>query len=819
MPRRRSPKKSGRPRSTLASKTALSPSQLRWTCPPIAPTSRNPGLTALLGQERPLEALRTGLNLYAPGYHVFVSGTVGAGRTRLVCDLIERGRPVCRPVPDRVFVSNFVEPNRPRLLTLARGQGTAFRDETRALVRDLQESLRVALRSRTHQVSHDLVLQSGEEREKRLMSALDRQARKEGFRLVQFPGAGGGMMADIYPEIEGEAVNPEAIRELVSQGKVSHSAYVKLRARRDRLMDRLEEVTDRLLKIHKDIETERRRMDSQVAERVVDSQLRPFRQRWSQEGVGEFLNGLREAILQDLEPWLTQDAPPDAAAEAQAAAGEGAAPPPPPPLREEPLRFLGVEVHVVKSQADDACPLVVETHPTYANLFGVVESSREGAPSLAQVHPGALLRADGGYLVLRLNEIMVEPGVWAQLKRALKVGRVEIREFDPNSGVTSGSLQPEAVPIDIKVVLIGDLGTYETLAVEDPQFLQTFKVHAEFDTVLPATKGNMRRYANLIDWFRRREGLLPFSGQANAAVVEHGARLAGRQDRLSARYGELADLAREASFLARGEAAAQVTRAHVEAAELARERRADLTREAVEREFRDGYLLVQTQGSQIGQVNALTVLESDGMAFGKPSRITAAVGVGAPEHAGVVNIEREAELSGPLHDKGVMILQGYLLQHFAKEQPLNLRATICFEQTYGGVDGDSATVAELCALLSSLAGLPLRQGLGITGSMNQLGQIQAVSGVNEKIQGFFRLCRSQGLRRRGGPGQSPGVIIPKVNVKDLMLPAELVEAVNAGRFCIHAVERAEEVMALLSDRDPEQVREQILAGLAAAGQA
>ncbi|MCB9869429.1 MAG: Lon protease family protein [Planctomycetes bacterium] len=799
-----------RPRGVVE-RTRLRPVDLRFSCPPVSHGSRQPSLSTLLWQDRPVQAIRTGLTLYATGYNIFVSGTVGSGRTRLVTDLIRKLKPPGRRVPDRVFVSNFREPNRPRLITLDRGAGPRFRDEMRELVVAIQEALQGALRSRTHRVSHDLVLRATEEREKRLMAALERQARREGCAVVQFPGAGGGTMADIYPEVDGEPINPEALRDLVGQGRLSHARYRSLLGKRDALMGRLEDVTERLLRLARETDQELRRMDQQVAGHVLRSHLRAFARRWPSEQIGGFLADLREHVLEDVDRWLAAEPPPPGGAPAGTAPAEAEPlPPPPAPVRGEPVRFNGVEVHVVKTSADDQCPVVLETHPTYANLFGMVEPGRDGhGPSLAHVHPGSLLRADGGFLILRLSEVLGEPGVWTQLKRALRVGCVEIREFDPNSGVAAGTLQPEAVPISLKVIMIGEPGAHETLAHEDSQFLQTFKVHAEFDSVMPATQGNRRRYADLIDWFRRQEGLLPFSGDACAAVVEFGARLAGRKDRLTARFGELADLVREASHLCATAGGPTVTREHIEAAQRARVFRVDLPREAIERDFRDGYLLLQTSGRAVGQVNALTVLETDAIMFGKPSRVTVATGAGPRERTGVINIERESDLSGPLHDKGVMILQGYLLQQFANDGPLGLQATICFEQTYGGIDGDSASGAELCALLSSLTGIPLAQGFGITGAINQRGEVQAVSGVNEKIEGFFRLCRSRGL------SGDQGVILPRANVSDLMLDPEVVAAVEAGRFAIHAVESVEQMLELLTGRPAAEVKAAVAARLRA----
>ncbi|MHC4513224.1 MAG: AAA family ATPase [Planctomycetota bacterium] len=795
-----------------SSPTELKAKDLRWSCPPIKPSKKRPRLADLLGQERPLAALATGIHLHAPGYNVFLSGVIGSGRTRLVTDFIQREQPAGRPARDRVFVSNFREPNRPRLITLPGGEGPRFREEMRELVQTLHESLQSALRSRTHRVSRDLLLRSADEREQRLMAALDRQAQRDGCAVVQFPAPSGGIMADIYPIYDGEPVNPEVFADLVHQGAIARDDWLRIRTRREVLVERLEQVTDRLLRIGRDTELELRRMDRQVADHVLKARLREFRRRWQQEQVASFLEQMRSHILEDLERWVSPTEPPgdrpedgtalpaDAPSPAPAPALEPQPDGQPAPPRPDPVRYLGVEVHLVNSSTGEDCPVVLEIHPTYQNLFGSAEASRDPhLPGLASVQPGALIRADGGFLILRVSELMAEPGVWAQFKRALKVGQVEIRDFDPHSGVGGGVLQPEAVPIDVTVILIGDIGAYETFAHEDPQFLNTFKVHAEFDSAVPATRSNLQRYANLLAFLSDSEGLLPFHPDAAAAVAEYGARCAGQRSRLTTRYGLLADLAREASFLCRQGDADTVSREHVREALAQRRYRGELFQEHTERDFEEGYLLLQTSGSEVGQINALTVLESGTVTFGKPSRITAATGAGSKDRTRLLNIEREAQLSGPIYDKGVMILEGYLLEKLGRQRPLALQATLCFEQTYSGIDGDSAAAAELICVLSSLSQVPILQGLGITGAINQKGVIGAVSGLNDKIEGFFRLCESRGLTG------DQGVVLPRANVSDLMLDPDVVAAVDQGRFHVHAVDNVEQALALMTGRPAAEV--------------
>lgn len=760
--------------------------RLRWDCPPIRPSRTPPRATRLLGQERPMQALRTGLSLHAPGYNVFVSGLVGSGRTTVVRHLLHEMQPVCRPGPDRVYVNNFDEPHRPRLIALPRGKASAFRDELDEFLRSLHDALVDVLRSRQHKTSRRVLIREAEQRERRLLDAVEHEARRAGCAVVTFTDEHGAPHSEIQPVVEGEPTTPERLQELVAGKRVTRRTADRMLARREELHERLEEAVERVRRLHRQVDHELRRIDRIGARRVMDRMVAEFARRWPHAGVAEYLSATCQHIERHLERWAAAEEP------AEAGSGETAEAAPNTPQETAALRALELGAHVVKTSPDDSCPIIVETNPTYQNLFGTIEL-REGEPSrLRGIHPGALVRADGGFLVLRLADVLTEPGVWRQLKRALMSGSVELRDFDPNAGTTAGPLQPEAIPIDLKVVLIGEPGTYENLAHEDPQFQQHFKVHAEFDASIPVNADNLRRYADFIHWLARNEKLRTFGPDACAAMAEHGARIAGRQDRLTTQFGELADLAREASYVAEQDGGAPVRAQHVHTALRQRAHRHDLVRELAERDFSEGYLLLRTSGRVVGQVNGLTVLDTGNLVFGKPCRISVATGAADDNGAGLINIEREAELSGSLHDKGVLILEGFLLEHFGGDGPLRLKATICFEQTYSGVDGDSASSVELIALLSSLARLPIDQGMALTGSINQRGEMQAVGSVNEKIESFFRLCRARRLTGR------QGVIIPRANVPDLMLEPEVIEAVRTGRFHVWVVDSALAAFELLS---------------------
>lgn len=788
---------SGRGTSSKAAQVELLPADLRWTCPPVQHSGRLPSAAFLLDQDRPMRALRTGLSIHAPGYHLVVSGLIGSGRTVVVQNLLRDIQATCRPGPDLVLVHNLRERHRPMLISLEPGTAKAFRDELKDLGRALHDALHGALRARPHRTSRRVVIRASEGRERRVMAALQRQAHKMGCSLMRFQGEGGTASADIYPLVGGEAVAPDVLPALVQAGKLKASEREQLLRARDELVERLQEVSDRVHEEQRRLKRDLREMDRRQAWRVMQQLFAEFRARWDGHDVADWLDAAGEHVERHLGDWVQHR---DASVEEGEGTGDE-----PPVLSTGPREF---GVQVLKTVLSDVCPVVSEINPTWNNLFGTIEEPADDRPpGPERVHAGALLRADGGYLIVRAADVLREQGVWPQLKRTLQTGRLEIRSFDQASGGPGGILQPDAVPIDLKVVLIAEPGVYEALAEEDPQFPQIFKVHAEFDGTIPASKQNLVRYADYLYWLAGQEKLHDVTPDAAAAVAEYGARSAGRRDRLITRFTEIADLVREASHLCGREGDSKVTRAHVEAAVRGKRYRHDLQQELVERDYASGYMRLSTSGTAVGQVNSLTVLSTGTLEFGRPCRITANAGASAPSRSGLINIEGEVQLSGPIHDKGVKILGGYLLQEFGDEGPLCVQSTICFEQLYNGVEGDSASLAQCLALLSSLAEVGLEQGLGITGSINQKGEVQAVGSVNEKIEGFYRLCRARRLSGR------QGVVIPRANVGDLMLDPAVVQAVERGEFHVYAVEDLGQAIELMAQMPASAVRERVRAKL------
>ena len=768
---------------------------LRWTCPPLKPSKKAPTATFLIGQERPMAALRTGLSIHARGYNVFVSGLIGSGRTAVVEMLLRDTQPVCQRVPDRVFVTNFQEPNRPLLISLPPGRGPTFRNEQVELGRVLHSDLLNTLRSRPHRMSRLMVKRARSARELRIMNALQRQAAKQGCALITFEGRDGSSSADIHPVIEGEPVTPTALSQLVAEGKIDKQQRLMLMEQREQLLERLEEVSDRIREEFIRSESELRTMDRRLAWKVLQGHQKEFVKRWPEPEVADWLDQAGEFIERNLNEFVGTEVELDDETTVLELLPSGGEP-----------RLGEFHSHVVKTSFTAACPVVIETNPTFGNLFGTISTG--DAPGPLQVHPGSLLRAEGGYLVLRCLDVLREPGVWMHLKRVLQSGLLEIRDFDLSAGAQTGSLQPQAIPIDVKIVLIGEPNVYEQLAADDPQFSQVFKIHAEFDTTIPVSKQNLSRYADYMQWLVEAEGLPQLLPDAMAAIAEYGARSSGRRDRLITRYSEIGDLAREAAFHALESSANKVKREHVDRAVAMHRQRHDLTQEQIERSYAAGYMRLSTSGSAVGQINALTVLDTGSIEFGRPCRITCNSGVATAQRSGLVNIEGLAQLSGPIHDKGVMILEGFLLQEFGDDGPLCMQATICFEQLYNGVEGDSASLAQLLALLSSLANIPLLQGIAITGSINQKGRVQAVAGVNEKIEGFFRLCKTRKLTKK------QGVVLPYANVGDLMLDADVVKAVEDGKFSVQTVGSVEDTIELFTGKPASFMLDAVRATLA-----
>ncbi len=752
----------------------LPPERLRWRCDPdtlgFDTTDDVRGGADIIGQDRALDAIRLGLEIRSHGYNIFVTGLTGTGRTSSIRRLLESLDRRRDDLVDVAFVQHFRRPDEPRCLVFPAGRACAFRSRMGDVFESVRSWIPEVLRSDPFRRRQAKAVAELRRRRERMVTVFEREVAERGFQLVE-TGPEGARRPALAPVVGGKPVDMDELPRLMVQGKLGRGDYEKLNAAWPELMDRLEQLLVQTREIEREIDARVRKLEREHVEpilrRLLDRVARDFRD----DRVRAYLDELQGFILDNLRAFT------EAGVEIPEAVLK---------------RPFEVNVIVDNTGTRDA-PVVIERSPTFVNLFGTIEriadGSRDGSVDFTSIRSGSLHRANGGYLVLNLTDVLEEPHVYTTLKRALKNREHQIRGFDTLLLAPVASLKPEPIALDVKVVLIGDAELYALLYEWDDDFRRIFRVKAEFDTVMPRRRANIRRYARFLRRLAEDEGLPPFHRTAVAALVEEGVRLAGRRDRLSTRLGDIGDIAREAAYWARRARARTVRAVHVRRSVEQRVRRANLGEEKLQELFEDGTILVSTRGRRVGQVNGLAVYDTGDHVFGRPSRITASVGVG---RSGVINIEREAELSGRIHNKGVLILEGYLRQMYAVDKPITMSASICFEQAYSGVDGDSASSTEVYALLSSIAGIPLRQDLAVTGSVSQKGEIQPIGGVNEKIEGFFDVCRAHGLTG------TQGVLIPWLNRGDLMLRSDVVDAVRAGRFHVYAVRTIDQGIELLT---------------------
>jgi lon-related putative ATP-dependent protease len=727
-----------------------------------------------LGQDRAEEAMRFGIGIHRYGYNLYALGPPGMGKQGFVRSLLEQDAAQAEPPSDWCYVANFAEPHRPRALRLPAGQAQPFRRDVERLIEELKVAIPAAFEGDDYRNRRRLLESRIGERSEKAFVEIEKRAHERKIALVRTPVG----IALAPTRDNGEVMEAEDFQKLPEDEKKRYSAEMA-------------ELQDSIQKAVADLPRDARRHRQSLREldRTVSSlavahlidELRPRYAAFAQ--VLAYLDDLQRDVLDNVSDFSAE---PQESTEGLNAllAGRGRG--------RKSFRRYAVNVLVDHSGAKGA-PVVYEDHPSLANLVGRVEHLSELGSLVTDftlIKPGALHRANGGALVLDARKLLLQPYAWEELKRALRSRQLRIESLGQSLGLVSTiSLEPEPIPLDVKLVLLGDRPLYYLLAELDPEFAELFKVAADFEEATLRDDAAEDRYARLLGTLARRDGLRPLERGAVARLVEEGSRLAADNQRLSLRLESLSNLLCEADHLAAADGVAAVSAEHVRRALLAQVRRADRLQERLQEEILRGTFLIDTERAKVGQVNALTVLQLGGYAFGRPSRVTARVRLGSGQ---LVDIEREVELGGPIHSKGVLILGGFLGERYSAERPLSLHASLVFEQSYGGVEGDSASCAELVALLSALAEVPVRQSLALTGSVNQRGEVQAVGGVNEKIEGFFDICKARGLT-----GEQ-GVLIPAANVKHLMLKDELLEEVSRGRFHVYAVESIDQVMEALT---------------------
>jgi lon-related putative ATP-dependent protease len=749
--------------------------ELRRVCDPATlgfeTTAGLPSLDGIVGQPRAVAALAFGADIGGEGFNLFALGQPGSGRTTLVKNYLEQ-RSVNKPVPpDLCYVHNFANARRPLPLRLPAGRAIEFKKDIDALVEELRTAIPSAFETEEYTCQHDQVLQRLEEQRRGKLAEIDQLAIQSGFRLVKGPH--GLLLAfvagdKLLTEQELEQLNPPD-REIIIQ-------------ERERLRGEIEGQLRSIREMERGTREVLRSLDTETAAWAARHVLEDLRARYcDQPAVLDYLAALQADIATHADDFrkCNQTETPQRP--------DGLLPAPGKPL----VRY---QVNVLVSNAGrKGAPVIVETNPTYHNLIGRIEHQTTWTGVVTDhtmIKAGALDRANGGYLIIPARECLMNPFAWEGLKRALKDGVLRIEESRSELGLVSTvTLDPEPIPLEIRVVLIGSPALYSALYDSDEDFPKLFKLKAEFATCMPRNVESEGAYALFVSTVARQEKTLPFDSTAVARIIEYGSRAAEDRDRLSTCFGEIADLVREAAHLARRNGHEAVTAADVRSAEQARRFRRNLAEERLKEALVGGTVLLETAGAAVGRINGLSITGTGDYIFGYPVRLTATT---APGRRGVVSIEREVALSGPIHGKGVLILGGFLLQKYGQTGPISLSASLVFEQSYTLVEGDSASLAELCVLVSAAAGAPLRQDIAVTGSVNQLGQVQSVGGVIQKIEGFFDLCRAKGLTG------TQGVLIPASNRRQLMLRDDVVEAVSAGQFHIWAAAEVDEALELLT---------------------
>ncbi|RQW89369.1 MAG: ATP-dependent protease [Geobacter sp.] len=747
---------------------------LRWVCDTtqfdFETTHDLPELEGTIGQERALRSIEFSLDMSESGFNLYISGEAGTGRTSSIMKLLKK-RAKTEPAPhDWCYVHNFKSPDNPIALALKAGMGCKLENDMRELLTTVRNDIPKALESKDYENQKAAIVQQHQEKNNAIFSALEQEAQEQGFSLQRTVS---GLV--MIPQKEGRNFTQEEYEELPAEEKK------KIDDIGNALKEKLADLISQIRENEKIVKESLAKLDRSLGLSAVGHYIEPLKEKYAEfSRVLTYLDDVQEDILLNLEDF------------------KGTQQPPPFPGLKLPAQTPSFERYTVNLFVDNCeqhgAPVVFEANPTYNNLFGridhVMQVGGVATTDFTLIKPGALHKANDGYLIVNARDILISPFSWDALKRCIRNSEIKIEDvLEQYRIITVVTLKPEPIPMQAKIIMIGSPWIYYLLFHMEPDYRKFFKVKADFESRVTNSPEIIKDYALFISSHCNRERLRPFDRGAVAGIIEYSGRMVEDQERFSTQFMEIADLIREADFWAGRDGSSTVTRAYVKQAIDEKIYRNNLVEERLQQLIADGTILVDTSGSEVGQVNGLSVMTLGDYSFGRPSRVTARVFMGK---GGMVNIEREVKLSGPIHDKGVLILTGYLGGKFAHDKPLSFSASICFEQSYDGIEGDSASSTELYALLSVLSGVPIKQGIAVTGSVNQLGKVQPIGGVNYKIEGFFAVCKAKGLT-----GEQ-GVLIPRSNIRNLMLTDEVVKAISAGKFNIWSVETIDQGIEILT---------------------
>jgi len=770
------PKKSSYPEVPLEN--------LRWRLDPATlpfkTTDDLKPLKEIIGQKRAVEAFKFGMGMDRQGYNVFVTGRAGSGRMSTVRKLLQEISKKDRVPDDLCYVNNFKNPEAPILLRLKGGTGLSFKKAVNSFVAALKKQIPQLFESQEYISMKKEIMEAYEQKGKGFFKNLDEKVKEEGFALVDVQ-VGQIKRPEVMPMVDGKPTHIDQIEAMVEKGRFPKDEFETMKEKYEGLQGQVQQIFLELRDLQKEIQEKIEEMDRVIFMKNASDLAAPIFKKYKARAIKKYLEIILEEMANNLQIFMPQP-------QAQI--------PGMPVMAPEVDHFQPYKVNLLVDNSEQkGPPVIIESYPTYRNVFGSIEKivDRSGVwrTDFSKITAGSLIKAMGGYLVINLLDAVLEPGVWQALKRALKSEKLEIQTYDPFYLFTTSGLKPEPIDIDLKVVVISDPYLYHLLLSFDEDVRKIFKVRADFDTAMDKDEDAIQQISSFIKMKTEEEGLKPFDRTGVAALVEQAVRMSGRQEKISTSFPEITDFIREGDFFAGQENKTLVEEAHVEEAIEARKFRSSMVEDHIQEMIDRGTLMIGVEGEVVGQVNGLAVYSMGDYMFGKPSRITCSTSMG---RAGIINIEREADMSGNTHNKGVLILGGYLRKRYAQDKPLTMSASIAFEQSYGGVDGDSASSTEIYALLSSLTEIPIKQYIAVTGSVNQKGEVQAIGGVNEKIEGFFDCCSKMGATN------SQGVMIPESNVKDLMLRKDVVEAVKKGQFHVYPVKTIDEGIEILTGK-------------------
>ncbi len=761
-------------KKTIETRKKLAVQQLRRQIDPTAfdfdTTEEVKPLEGTIGQKRALEALESGMDIKAPGFNIYAAGRVGTGRnSTIISRVTDRAKKLPTP-KDWCYVYNFDEPDKPQAVSLEPGKGCELAEDMEDLLGECKEEIPKAFEGEEYERQRNEVMQEFQKRRGKLIDALRDKAKELDHAIHVSPA---GIVA--VPVIDEKEISQEEF------SKLEKEVQEDLREKNNRVQELIGDTISRARKIEKEVKEKAEELDRKVGLFAVGHLVDQLKEKYSDvHKLPDYFEKLKDDIIDNIALFRGED---DAQHDPMGIQQQA---------RRHAFNKYRVNVLVDNSSTEGA-PVIEERNPTYYNLFGQIEyDSQFGGMStdFTMIKAGAMLRANGGYITLQVLDLLLNPFAWEGLKRTLCTQQAQIENmWEQYRPIPVATLVPEPIPVNVKVILVGSPILHELLYFLDKDFRRLFKIKADFDVEMKANKTHFKKYAAFISSQCEQNQIPQFDNEGIAKLIEFGLRLAGRQDKLSTEFMQVADVIVEAAQHAESNNKSKVTGGDVSKALETREKRLRMVQDKLQDMIVDDEIIIDTKGAVPGQINGLAVLQLGGHSFGKPSRITCVTSVGKE---GVVNIERESKMSGSIHDKGVMILSGYISRQFGQDKPISLSASLCFEQTYSQIDGDSASCAELYALLSSLADVPLRQDIAVTGSVNQFGQVQPIGGVNEKIEGFFEICK----RKRFNGKQ--GVMIPSRNVNDLMLKEEVVEAVEKGKFNVYAVDDVTEGIEILT---------------------